>query len=68
MGKVHSVAESLAESLGVNALVTKPLSTTRFIASTIASFKTILKWYKPYVEALYEYGSMKHCRGYLFRR
>ena len=55
-GKMHSITQSLSEN---HVHYTKPLSTTRFIASTIDSFQKIASSFPQYIAALYEYGGLK---------
>jgi hypothetical protein len=45
---------------GQKTLVTKSLGTTRFIASTLQSFASIQRCFHHYVQAMYNFGGMRH--------
>ena len=57
---MHVIAQAIGSNQGVRTLVTKNLSTTRFIASTLDAYTSIIRCYPHYVTAMYEYGGMKH--------
>lgn len=55
LGKMHSITQGMSDK---TVICTKPLATTRFISSTIESFKAILRCFKEYITALYDFGGM----------
>ena len=57
--KMHQIAQNIGANLGERTLVTKSLSTTRFISSTLESYTAISRCFKQYVTAMYEYGGMR---------
>ncbi|XP_047737560.1 uncharacterized protein LOC108672979 isoform X2 [Hyalella azteca] len=59
-GKMQAIARSIGEQMDEKTLVTKSLSTTRFIASTLQSFASIQRCFHHYVQAMYNFGGMRH--------
>lgn len=59
-GKMHQIAENIGTNLGEKTLVTKSLSTTRLISSTVQSYLAVSKCFQQYTTVMYEYGGMQH--------
>ena len=54
------IAQSVGANLDQKTVVTKSLSTTRFISSTLESYLAISKCFQQYITAMYDYGGMRH--------